>query len=75
MKKLPGIILLLLVVILGNAQPNTYCNPSNLDYGYTPIPTFWNADTKYSSELGEFNFMVGGNSRDVQAVGVTLKME
>jgi hypothetical protein len=73
MKKLPGIILLLLVVILGNAQPTTYCNPINLDYGYTPIPTFWNADMKYGSEPGEFSAMVGGNSRDVQAVGFTLK--
>jgi len=33
-------MLLLLVVILGNAQPTTYCNPINLDYGYTPIPNF-----------------------------------
>ena len=73
MKKISGIILLLFVAISGNAQPTTYCNPSNLDYGYTPITTFWNADTKYSSELGEFNFMVGGNNRYVQAVGFTLK--
>jgi len=21
-------------------QPATYCNPINLDYGYTPIPNF-----------------------------------
>ena len=40
MKKLPGIILLLFVAISGNAQPTTYCNPINLDYGYTPIPNF-----------------------------------
>ena len=24
----------------GHAQPKTYCNPINLDYGYTPIPNF-----------------------------------
>lgn len=34
---------------------------------------FWNADMKYGSEPGEFSAMVGGNSRDVQAVGFTLK--
>ncbi len=25
-----------------NAQQNTYCNPINIDYGYTPIPNFSN---------------------------------
>jgi beta-glucosidase len=34
---------------------------------------FWNADMKYGSEPGEFAVMVGGNSRDVQATGFTLK--
>lgn len=24
----------------GNAQQKTYCNPINIDYGYTPIPNF-----------------------------------
>lgn len=29
------------LVTSGNAQqPKTYCNPMNLDYGYTPIPNF-----------------------------------
>ncbi|HVF96142.1 MAG TPA: family 43 glycosylhydrolase, partial [Flavisolibacter sp.] len=29
----------------GNAQQKTYCNPLNIDYGYTPIPNFstWGA--------------------------------
>jgi hypothetical protein len=34
---------LLLVVVLGSstqAQQKTYCNPLNIDYGYTPIPGF-----------------------------------
>jgi hypothetical protein len=26
--------------IFGGAQPKTYCNPINIDYGYTPIPNF-----------------------------------
>jgi len=34
---------------------------------------FWNADMKYGSEPGEFAVMIGGNSRDVQATGFTLK--
>ena len=34
--------LLLLVILAGAAQsqPKTYCNPINVDYGYTPIPNF-----------------------------------
>src|SRR5579872_6026875 len=34
---------LIVLTLLGNAgraQQNTYCNPINLDYGYTPIPDF-----------------------------------
>ncbi|HZH65841.1 MAG TPA: hypothetical protein VEY10_13185, partial [Flavisolibacter sp.] len=27
---------------LSHAQQKTYCNPVNLDYGYTPIPNFTN---------------------------------
>lgn len=23
-----------------NLEPKTYCNPINIDYGYTPIPNF-----------------------------------
>lgn len=30
----------LLSVIIANAQQKTYCNPLNIDYGYTPIPNF-----------------------------------
>lgn len=36
-----------LLIIIGcfitanlQAQNNTYCNPVNIDYGYTPIPNF-----------------------------------
>jgi len=25
---------------ISSAQQNTYCNPINIDYGYTPIPNF-----------------------------------
>jgi xylan 1,4-beta-xylosidase len=35
--------LLLLILFCGNqtfAQQQTYCNPINIDYGYTPIPNF-----------------------------------
>lgn len=35
-----SILLLLLCTINGMAQQKTYCNPINLDYGYTPIPNF-----------------------------------
>jgi hypothetical protein len=34
------IFCLLLNVQLSNAQQKTYCNPINIDYGYTPIPNF-----------------------------------
>lgn len=32
--------LLLLINICAFAQQKTYCNPVNIDYGYTPIPNF-----------------------------------
>jgi hypothetical protein len=28
------------VFFIGNTQQKTYCNPINIDYGYTPIPNF-----------------------------------
>lgn len=30
----------LLITVAATAQQKTYCNPINLDYGYTPIPNF-----------------------------------
>ncbi|WP_108423089.1 discoidin domain-containing protein [Flagellimonas amoyensis] len=33
-------VFILGLVIQGNAQQKTYCNPINIDYGYTPIPNF-----------------------------------
>lgn len=30
----------LLITVTATAQQKTYCNPINLDYGYTPIPNF-----------------------------------
>ena len=35
-------LILIITFILNNAeaQQKTYCNPTNLDYGYTPIPNF-----------------------------------
>lgn len=32
--------LVLLFCLNANAQQKTYCNPINIDYGYTPIPNF-----------------------------------
>jgi xylan 1,4-beta-xylosidase len=35
------IVAILFVTVIGsNAQQKTYCNPINIDYGYTPIPNF-----------------------------------
>jgi xylan 1,4-beta-xylosidase len=35
------IVAILFVTVVGsNAQQKTYCNPINIDYGYTPIPNF-----------------------------------
>ena len=34
------LLLYLFVCIETNAQQRTYCNPINIDYGYTPIPNF-----------------------------------
>jgi len=34
---------------------------------------FWNANLKYAAEPGEFNVMVGGNSRDVQSLSFQLR--
>ena len=28
------------IVVVASAQQKTYCNPINIDYGYTPIPNF-----------------------------------
>jgi len=33
-------LFLLLIQVSGNSQQRTYCNPINIDYGYTPIPNF-----------------------------------
>ncbi len=40
MKKLLISVSILVTAIAGLAQQKTYCNPINLDYGYTPIPNF-----------------------------------
>ena len=40
MKKLSLIFFFAFVYMQANAQQKTYCNPINLDYGYTPIPNF-----------------------------------
>ena len=40
MKKLSLIFFFAFVCMQANAQQKTYCNPINLDYGYTPIPNF-----------------------------------
>ena len=40
MKKMLFIFSSLLFFLPGIAQQKTYCNPVNIDYGYTPIPAF-----------------------------------
>lgn len=40
MKKMLVVLLLLLFGNVARAQQKTYCNPINIDYGYTPIPGF-----------------------------------
>ena len=40
MKKLFFFFVLFFSIISISAQQKTYCNPINLDYGYTPIPNF-----------------------------------
>ena len=41
MRKLNLFLFLLLLNLAAlNAQQKTYCNPINVDYGYTPIPNF-----------------------------------
>ena len=39
-KRLCFVILLLVGVLSGRTQQRTYCNPINLDYGYTPFERF-----------------------------------
>ncbi|CAN5599454.1 family 43 glycosylhydrolase [soil metagenome] len=34
------LVIFLLNTVVVNAQQTTYCNPINIDYGYTPIPNF-----------------------------------
>lgn len=40
MKKLVMIAAVIISVLHTHAQQKTYCNPINIDYGYTPIPNF-----------------------------------
>lgn len=40
MRKIHTLVFLLLPLLPAIAQQKTYCNPVNLDYGYTPIPNF-----------------------------------
>jgi len=43
MKYFPAITLIAIslnLTIIAGAQQKTYCNPLNIDYGYTPIPSF-----------------------------------
>lgn len=40
MKYLLSILVLFCAVQYTNAQQKTFCNPINIDYGYTPIPNF-----------------------------------
>jgi xylan 1,4-beta-xylosidase len=40
MKKIVVSIVLMWSSWISNAQQRTYCNPINIDYGYTPIPNF-----------------------------------
>ncbi len=40
MRKKYFIVVLLFLSLQSGAQQKTYCNPVNIDYGYTPIPNF-----------------------------------
>ena len=40
MKKIFITAVIIISALIGNAQQKTYCNPVNIDYGYTPIPNF-----------------------------------
>ncbi len=40
LKSLLFTIVIMLNSFVNNAQQKTYCNPVNIDYGYTPIPAF-----------------------------------
>jgi beta-xylosidase len=40
MKKLLLSAVIISVAVAGFSQQKTYCNPINIDYGYTPIPNF-----------------------------------
>jgi len=40
LKFIPLVLSLILTFQISNGQQKTYCNPINLDYGYTPIPNF-----------------------------------
>jgi xylan 1,4-beta-xylosidase len=40
MKKIVMIAAVVISVLHTHAQQKTYCNPINIDYGYTPIPNF-----------------------------------
>ncbi|MBS1662639.1 MAG: discoidin domain-containing protein [Bacteroidetes bacterium] len=40
MRKALCLITTLFILSATNAQQKTYCNPINIDYGYTPIPNF-----------------------------------
>lgn len=39
-KKITTLLIAILLVYIATAQQRTYCNPINIDYGYTPIPNF-----------------------------------
>ncbi|HTN08571.1 family 43 glycosylhydrolase [Agriterribacter sp.] len=39
-KRITVFIIAMLLVYAATAQQRTYCNPVNIDYGYTPIPNF-----------------------------------
>src|SRR5260370_37575901 len=40
MRRVVCLLIVSLVIHYAIAQQKTYCNPINIDYGYTPIPNF-----------------------------------
>lgn len=42
MKRILILAITLSIIATGYSQQKTYCNPINIDYGYTPIPNFSN---------------------------------
>ncbi|GHE33516.1 hypothetical protein [Sphingobacterium griseoflavum] len=54
-----GMAILLLCTVQGQTRQTTYCNPINIDYGYTPIPNFseWDRHRATADPVKQFVVM------------------